>query len=306
MKGLELARCYYEQFGRAALETYAHDVLPRVAIGLAGEGSECFGFDDAVSRDHDWGPSFCIWLDEADYHKYGARLQQIYDSLPKQAAGYPARRETELSGKRVGCLCTQQWYRYYTGYAAGPRTPAQWRRVPEAFLATATNGEVFYDPSGRFTAIRNRLKRFYPEDIRIKKIVARAAVMAQAGQYNYPRCVGRGDTVAAHIALSEFMKAAMSMVYLLNKQYAPYYKWMYRGLCGLPKLPRARSQFEKLMLTKGVERQEVIEGICLTVGAELRRQGLTDRTDTFLQALCADMMQRISDPELRNTHFLDE
>lgn len=35
------------------------------------------------------------------------------------------------------------------------------------------------------------------EDLRLKKLAARAAVMAQAGQYNYPRCVRRGETVAA-------------------------------------------------------------------------------------------------------------
>ena len=50
-------------------------------------------------------------------------------------------------------------------------------RIPEAFLATAANGRVFYDEYGRFTAIRNRIKSYYPEDVRIKKITARAAVM---------------------------------------------------------------------------------------------------------------------------------
>ena len=104
-----------------------------------------------------------------------------------------------MSGGRVGCLCIEDWYRRYTGYAHGPETLAQWRQIPESFLATATNGEIFADPFGIFTVIREKLLVYYPEDIRIKKIVARAATMAQAGQYNYPRCVRRGDTVAADI-----------------------------------------------------------------------------------------------------------
>ncbi len=43
MKGLELARYYYETAGKQALERQVPDLVPRLAIGLAGEGSECFG-----------------------------------------------------------------------------------------------------------------------------------------------------------------------------------------------------------------------------------------------------------------------
>ncbi len=168
-----------------------------------GEGSECLGFDDEYSRDHDWGPSFCIWLNESDYREYGARVQAWYCALSDELDGYLAREEGALSAGRVGCLCTPHWFRRYTGCPQGPQTLTQWRRVPESFLATATNGAVFDDPLGEFTAIREHLLRYYPEDVRIKKIVARAAVMAQAGQYNYPRCRKRGDTVAAQLALAE-------------------------------------------------------------------------------------------------------
>ena len=58
MRGLELSRLYYEQTGRPALEDRFPELLPQMAFGLAGEGSECFGFDDEFSRDHDWGPGF--------------------------------------------------------------------------------------------------------------------------------------------------------------------------------------------------------------------------------------------------------
>ena len=57
-KGLELARAYYEQYGRPMLEKEFPDVLDRIAAGLCGHGSECFGYDDAVSRDHDFEPGF--------------------------------------------------------------------------------------------------------------------------------------------------------------------------------------------------------------------------------------------------------
>ena len=53
--------------------------------------------------------------------------------------------------------------------------------------------------------------------------------MAQAGQYNYGRCMKRGDSQAAYLACAEFIKTAMSAVYLLNEAYMPYYKWIFRG-----------------------------------------------------------------------------
>ena len=307
MTGQQLARQYYETLGRPALAAHFPALVPRMAVGLAGEGSECFGFDDALSRDHDWGAGFCIWLEEDDFRQYGAQVQAVYDSLPAEKAGFPIRRQQdEYSAGRVGCLCTQHWYRRYTGFPAGPETPAQWRRVPEAYLATVTNGTVFADPLGRFSAVREKLCAFYPEDVRLKKLAARAAAMAQAGQYNYLRCIKRGDMVAAQLARAEFMRAGMSMAYLLNRRYAPFYKWMHRGLEGLPVLPRAHEQFGQLARKPdGPRAAENIEGLCLTVAAELRRQGLSTVRDSFLLPHAAEILERITDPELRRTHVME-
>lgn len=306
MKGLELSRAYYEQVGRPALERELPELTGRMAIGLAGEGSECFGFDDELSRDHDWGPAFCIWLEEEDYLCYGARVQQVYEGIPGEFEGFPARKDGPLSGGRVGCLPREGWYTRFTGFPEGPQELEQWRRIPESFLATATNGAVFSDPLGKFSAVREKLLAFYPEDVRIKKIVARAAVMAQAGQYNYPRLMQRGEPVAAQLALAEFSKAAMSMAYLLSRRYAPYYKWMHRGLKELPVLPRLGEQLEWLSQLHGRAAAELVEAACLDVVEELRNQGLTDRNDSFLADHCPGMMEHIQDPLLRRAHIMEE
>ena len=66
MQGLELSRAFFEAHGRPMLETQFPQLLPRLAAGLFGSGSECFGYDDEISRDHDFEPGFCIFLPGED------------------------------------------------------------------------------------------------------------------------------------------------------------------------------------------------------------------------------------------------
>jgi hypothetical protein len=55
MKGLELSRQYFTDVAEPLLKRDFPALYPRLAAGLAGNGSECFGYDDEISRDHDWG-----------------------------------------------------------------------------------------------------------------------------------------------------------------------------------------------------------------------------------------------------------
>ena len=52
----------FQEVGYPALKTQFPELLPNLTVGLVGQGSECLGFDDTYSRDHDWGPSFAMWL----------------------------------------------------------------------------------------------------------------------------------------------------------------------------------------------------------------------------------------------------
>ena len=61
MKGLELSKKYYLEYGLPMLERDFAQYLPFLAIGLVGSGSECLGYDDEISTDHDFEPGFCIF-----------------------------------------------------------------------------------------------------------------------------------------------------------------------------------------------------------------------------------------------------
>ena len=197
MKGMELSRLYYEKVCKPVIEKEAGELTERTAVGLVGEGSECYGYDDEISRDHDFGPSCCFWLTKEDYRIYGGKLREILDSLPKSFMSFPALKMSEWGGGRRGVLNTESFYRKFTGKENGPETLDEWRMIPETNLSIVTNGSVFSDPLGEFTKIRNRLLEYYPEDIRLDKIASRCMKIAQSGQYNLGRCLKRGEFVAA-------------------------------------------------------------------------------------------------------------
>jgi hypothetical protein len=72
MQGLEIAEKYFWKYGAPLIDQKFNQYKGRIAAGLVGDGSDCYGFDDEISQDHDWGPGFCLWLNKTDYAAIGA------------------------------------------------------------------------------------------------------------------------------------------------------------------------------------------------------------------------------------------
>jgi hypothetical protein len=265
-----------------------------------------------------------MWLTDEDFRDIGAELQDAYGELPGQFMDFAARISTRRGGGRVGVLAIRRFYIRHLGRDEAPNTPIEWMSLPEQRLATVTNGEVFRDSLGKFSDIREKLLGFYPEDVRIKKIAARAAVMGQSGQYNYARCMSRGEVVAARMALGEFIGGAVSIVFLLNKRYTPFYKWMHRAMRGLPLLHPVAAMIRELALgypeekywtgdrvrllrTLNTDDKNVvlIEKICENVIMEMRRQGLSSCDDDFLASHADELMSHIRDERIRGLHVME-
>ena len=275
ISGLELSRCYYETYGKAMLKEQFPEYAERVAAGLVGHGSECLGFDDMWSKDHDFGPGFCLWLTEEDYEKVGQKMREAYEALPKAFMGYPARNTSKRGGGRVGVLSIPGFYEEFTGNGA-------WSEMEDEKLAMAVNGAVFDDPLGEFSAIREQLQNGMPFAVWKRRLANAVALTAQAGQYNYGRCKKRNDIVAANLALDEFVREGMRTAYLFNRRYMPYYKWAWRGLENLERLSELKPLFEQVLSSEG-ERESVVEEICARLLEELKRQNLTYGEETFLE-----------------------
>lgn len=43
VKGLEISKAYYEEFGVPMIKEQFPELEPKIAVGLIGSGSECFG-----------------------------------------------------------------------------------------------------------------------------------------------------------------------------------------------------------------------------------------------------------------------
>ncbi|RYQ54084.1 DUF4037 domain-containing protein [Bifidobacterium pseudolongum] len=314
--GMQLARDYWLAYVKPMLDERYAEFAPRIAVGLVGHGAECYGFDDALSRDHDFGPRLCMWLTASDYARIGEQLQADYESLPAQCNGFARTAATpraQGAGRRSGVFEIGEFFTSITGYpiAPGENEPHLWMMLDEATLAAATNGRVFADALGAFSKTRQSFK-LMPDDVRLALISKRLGMIAQAGQYNLPRMLQRGDGAAAWLCVSEFADAVSSLVFLINNPvtvgYAPYYKWRFAALRALSaragmRLTDVCAQLEQVLRLASAacfggagfgeggagaapnvrEVQRIVGDICAQTVQTLQDLGLTTSDEDFLE-----------------------
>ncbi len=307
MQGLTLARLFYQDVAAPRMQQKLGSQFQRLAIGLVGEGSECFGFDDKHSRDHDFGAGFCVWALQEDKEALAPALEAIFAALPRTFMGFSVRlglqshEYAENGAQRMGLFSVEEFYQRFTHGTKAPQTWQEWYMLPEHFLAVCTNGEVFYDGLGTFSAFRTHLLHFYPEDVRKKKLAARLSVMAQSGQYNLLRQLQRGEGASAALACARFVENALAAYFLIHKRYMPFYKWAFKALAKLPQGQEFSAllydvlQYNMLEITSNAhlkddfERRialvsQSVEKVCLHLVQLLQEQGLSPLHEPWLMA----------------------
>ena len=309
MKGIELSRLFFEEYGRDMIEKEFSEYRDRLAAGLVGQGSERYAYDDESSADHDFCAGFCIFTDSQTEKEICFELMSAYRKLPKEFMGVKTKENTRSTGSKYGVVTYDGFFEPLLGRNYKSLTASDYMNIPQNYLADATNGEIFYDPSGTFTAIYNSIKYGMPEDVRLKRMSANLAAMAQSGQYNYARCLGHGEEGAAVLALCEFVKSACAFIYLFNKRYMPYYKWMLKGVRDLEKLGELSHGLEFLLTADNdgktrITKCEIVEDIAFNVAEALKKDGLSDSDSDYLEDHARSVLTRISDVNLRNMHIL--
>lgn len=309
-----LTRCqsFYEKYGAPMIHEKFPQYESRIAVGMAGEGSDCFGFEDDISRDHDYGVGFCLWVTSDDYEKIGISLNKEYETLiKKHALEYGEHAYNKFFDNRRGVVTIGRFYENTLGIRIDENTQkcggiktvmdtAVWLTIAEDKLATAVNGRVFRDDMGVFTEIRNELLEYYPQEVWRLRLARALHDFAQYAQSNYARMMARCDYVASALCVSKGIQSAMEIIYLLNRTYAPYYKWMYHGLSEMCVLKGVMPLLDELAVTKNqaeawVDKEYspyeinhddmiicIFEQIAVLILEELKLQGLAEGNDTFM------------------------
>ena len=310
IKGLELSERFYKEYGEPMIKNEFPHLLDKIAVGLVGAGSECLGYDDDISTDHDFEAGFCILLpDEETVDRRSAfLLERAYSKLPREFMGYKRSLISPVGGNRHGVIRIGELLKAKTGTEDGELELFDWFYVPEQSLIEATNGKIFYDGLGKMTEVREKLS-YLPDDVRLKKLAGELLIMGQSGQYNYQRCAVRGEFGAAQLTLSEFVKASIHACLLLGKKYMPYYKWSFRALRELPEFSHLAEPLTYLISSANTdgeieEKLCIIERVAADIIEKLRQKGLSSISATELEAHAYEVNGKIKNAELRQRHVL--
>jgi gamma-glutamylcysteine synthetase len=125
--------------------------------------------------------------------------------------------------------------------------------------------------------------------------------IAQSGQYNLGRCIKREDQFAIRYAETKFCIDVISLIFLINRRYTPFYKWMNKALVALPRLGKEIHEKINLLIQTldSSLKLEIVEEICSMIIAELKAEDLTDSSSTFLLDHGPIIQSKIKDEKLR-------
>ncbi|BEQ16219.1 DUF4037 domain-containing protein [Desulfoferula mesophila] len=306
--GLAIAKDYWLQWGHPWLAARHPQLLERIGVGLFS-GSEVLGADDALSRDHGWGPRLEIFRSGQEGFSNEALQSEMTAAAPAEWEGFQNRYQFAPS---IQVHNLAEYFGRNFPRRRLPESPLDWvccdAKLPnlESHLHFVRHGAVFHDPAGILAEVRARL-RTYPEDVWLLRMAQLCFDLAHYGEYNFCwRLVKRQDPVAAAMAVGSFQLAAMALSLVMDHDYAPYWKWLHHVFRSREFAARLDAHLLSMSTTLDYQsRAASIEAVCQLLMAELVERGILppDLDDgsglpLFFQAR-AYLLGRIGDPAVR-------
>ena len=233
---IDVSHGFFDEHVKPILAAGFPEEFAAMAFGVWGLGSEALKMDDEFSRDHHWGLRIdAIMPLELLQARWPAIQEALETRLPHSYQGH-ALGERAVVGAGITPDSLRGLLSRTIGIDHPPRTFEEWLAIPEEDITHVINGEVWHDPSGRFSAVRDTLKGYYPEPVRLRRLAHWCRYYSGMGTYALKRANLRHNQYFASVAFGRAIRLGLQMAFMLDKQYYPYDKWTMAYFRHLPRM----------------------------------------------------------------------
>lgn len=218
-----MAGAFYREVVAPLLEPAG---IPYAAARL-GSGSDVLGFDDEMSRDHDWGCRLTILLDDEFAHGVNGVRELLERALPETFLGLPVRFPTSWEPDVTHKVQVDS----VSGFAAsrlgvdqrGGLSVVDWLALPGQNILEITAGPVFHDETAQLAPLRSALK-WYPSDVELY-VLSSAWQRLSQWMPIVGRTAQRGQELQSRLLSARLADDLMHLGFLLCRKWPPYRKW---------------------------------------------------------------------------------
>ncbi|MDA3849859.1 MAG: DUF4037 domain-containing protein [Spirochaetaceae bacterium] len=323
--GLELSKKYFIQAVKPILEqSFPH---LSYSAGLVDYGSDVLRCDTVISMDHQWGPRLSIFLSKKDMVNLGTSIHdKLCDKLPPQFMGYSTHFSTAgpdgirwmepwKEGPVNHLVLIQNWEEFLGWHLnwspEASINPTQWLLFPQQRLLTLRSGKIWQD--GLSLQITIDQLHYYPEDI-WRYIMAQQWSLIGQEEAFLGRCGQEGDELGSSLVAGRLVQHLMYLCFHMEKEYAPYSKWLGTAFSKLSCASDLYPILEKINHAKKWQKREsFLVKAYRVVLKRFNRLGIIDPLDTeardyygrpyrvvFGSEIAGKIKQSIKAPEVRS------
>ncbi|MCB2209572.1 DUF4037 domain-containing protein [bacterium] len=234
--GLALSQSFFEDAVRPLLDEY----YPNLSYSAARLewGSDVIGFDTPMSMDHGWGPKVTLFLTPKGHAHLHDELWDFFANNlpftirdipthfgePLEDGGKIAFKESYPLHHMVTITTPALFFRDTLGVDINkPLTPVDWLTIPQQRLRTVRAGRIYHDGLGTLTDLRRRF-HWYPTDV-WRYLLAGAWQRIDQEAPFLGRTAVAGDELGSRLLAGRQITDMMALAFLIEKQFAPYWKW---------------------------------------------------------------------------------
>ena len=284
---ITISHRFFDEIVKPILASQFPDALEEAAIGIFGYGSEALGLDDEYSSDHHWGLRVDAIFPHDIFVAQAKEIQEVVSTnLPASYAGHSLR-EAHVAGSGLAPESLEGFLTRTVGIDHAPESYADWLSVPEEDITHVINGEIWHDPGGRFSAIRDAYNEYYPEPVRRRRIAHWCRYFSGMGTYALKRAILRNNEYYANITFTRALRLGVQLAFLLDRRYFPYDKWTYTYFARLPRLagPLTPIVDEAVKLSTSWDRKlELLHAMADILDATMVEEGIIKPHPKFVES----------------------